>query len=65
MLQIGMFYKVVHELCNFSHSDNETIRKEFENYRKDHCNFLLYGYCQRGELLLENLEEIHFDDGNQ
>lgn len=45
-------------------SNNDTIRKEFENYRKDDCDFLLYGYCQGGELLLESFEDIHFDDGN-
>ena len=47
-----------------SNSDNDTIRKEFENYRKDDCHFLLYGYCQGGELLLEKLEDIQFDHGN-
>ena len=46
-----------------SNSNNDTIRKEYENYRKDDCNFLLYGYCQGGELLLEKLVNIQFDHG--
>ena len=52
------------ELLSFiSNSDNDTIRTEFENYRKDDCNFFLYGYCQGGELLLEKLTNIPFDNG--
>ena len=58
---IVVVLKCLHCLSN---SDNDTIRKEYENYRKDDCNFLLYGYCQGGELLLEKFVNIQFDHGN-
>jgi len=44
-------------------SDNHSIANYFTNKRMDNCTMDLYWYCQRGELLLEHLNNLQFSDG--